>query len=377
MRHRQGSVVLDKAVKAWNFYWWVDGKRRSKRIGFLRDLPTKSAAWKATKTLRDAVEAQTPVGNPTTIVDTLVKQYRVEKMPKRFSTRHGYNAWLVNHIVPRWGELAITDVQARPVELWLATLNLAPKSKAEIRGLIRILWEFAMWSNVVPTQRNPMELVTVKGATKRTRIPRSLSVEEFQRFVAQLHEPFRTIALLCLCLGLRISECLALKWSDVNWKENRVSIERAIVQQHVDDVKTHGSNKSIVMSAELASTLDEWKKRTEFSAESDWMFASPIKLGRQPWSYPRIWQVFQEASAAARVGKLGTHTMRHSYRSWLDAVGTGVAVQQKLMRHADIRTTMNVYGDVVTNEMVQANDRVAGLAHSERHTEQHIVSVSR
>jgi integrase len=37
-------------------------------------------------------------------------------------------------------------------------------------------------------------------------------------------------------------------------------------------------------------------------------------------------------------------------------------VQQKLMRHADIRTTMNLYGDVVTDEMAQANSKVAGLA---------------
>ena len=32
------------------------------------------------------------------------------------------------------------------------------------------------------------------------------------------------------------------------------------------------------------------------------------------------------------------------------------------MRHADIRTTMNVYGDVVTNEMAQAHSKVVGLA---------------
>jgi integrase len=54
--------------------------------------------------------------------------------------------------------------------------------------------------------------------------------------------------------------------------------------------------------------------------------------------------------------------MRHTYRSWLDAMGTPIAVQQKLMRHADIRTTMNVYGDVVTDEMALANGRVARLA---------------
>jgi integrase len=53
--------------------------------------------------------------------------------------------------------------------------------------------------------------------------------------------------------------------------------------------------------------------------------------------------------------------MRHSYRSWLDAVGTGIAVQQKLMRHADIRTTMK-YGDVVTDEMSVASGKIARLA---------------
>jgi integrase len=47
-----------------------------------------------------------------------------------------------------------------------------------------------------------------------------------------------------------------------------------------------------------------------------------------------------------------------------DAVGTPIAVQPKLMRHSDIRTTMNIYGDVVTDEMGQAHSKVVGLARS-------------
>ena len=58
----------------------------------------------------------------------------------------------------------------------------------------------------------------------------------------------------------------------------------------------------------------------------------------------------------AGIGHLGTHTFRHSYRSWLDAVGTPVAVQQ------NIRTTFNIYGDVVTDEMTTASSKVAQLA---------------
>jgi hypothetical protein len=46
----------------------------------------------------------------------------------------------------------------------------------------------------------------------------------------------------------------------------------------------------------------------------------------------------------------------------LDAVGTPIAVQQKLMRHSDIRTTMNVYGDVVDDRAKEAHSKVASLA---------------
>ncbi len=69
-----------------------------------------------------------------------------------------------------------------------------------------------------------------------------------------------------------------------------------------------------------------------------------------------------KSASAAGIPHVSTHSMRHTYRSWLDSVGTAITVQQKLMRHADIRTTMNTYGEVVTDEMSQAASKVAGLA---------------
>ncbi|HZZ14965.1 MAG TPA: hypothetical protein VFE08_03285 [Candidatus Sulfotelmatobacter sp.] len=53
----------------------------------------------------------------------------------------------------------------------------------------------------------------------------------------------------------------------------------------------------------------------------------------------------------------------------MDAVGTGIAVPQKLMLHSDIRTTLNVYGDVITDEMAQAHTKVVGLALNGAQTE--------
>jgi integrase len=74
-----------------------------------------------------------------------------------------------------------------------------------------------MWSEQFSVQANPIALVSVKGSSKCTRQPRSLTVEQFHRLVRNLREPFRTMALVCVCLGLRISELLALRWGDVDW----------------------------------------------------------------------------------------------------------------------------------------------------------------
>jgi integrase len=87
-----------------------------------------------------------------------------------------------------------------------------------------------------------------------------------------------------------------------------------------------------------------------------------VKLGRLPYSYTGYWRALQDAGQAAGLGGLGTHSFRHTYRSWLDAVGTAITVQQKLMRHRDIQTTLNIYGDMVTDEMEKAGAKVARLA---------------
>jgi integrase len=110
----------------------------------------------------------------------------------------------------------------------------------------------------------------------------------------------------------------------------------------------------------MIETLKHWKQQSPFSTQQDWIFASPARIGRLPWSYDSVNKAYRKAALAASVAHITTHSMRHTYRSWLDAVGTRIAVQQKLMRRADIRTTMNTYGDVVTDEMSSAASKVAG-----------------
>ena len=116
------------------------------------------------------------------------------------------------------------------------------------------------------------------------------------------------------------------------------------------------------IDSEMLHVLKAWKQQTQFSAFEDWIFASPVQLGRLPLSYPGVWWALGRASEKAGIGHISAHMFRHTHRSWLDAVGTPVGVQQQLMRHADIRTTMNVYGTAGTAEMQQAHGKIVRLA---------------
>ena len=58
---------------------------------------------------------------------------------------------------------------------------------------------------------------------------------------------------------------------------------------------------------------------------------------------------------------LGWHAFRHTYRSLLDATGAPIGVQQKLMRHAQVATTMDVYGNALMESKREANSKVVNL----------------
>ena len=71
-------------------------------------------------------------------------------------------------------------------------------------------------------------------------------------------------------------------------------------------------------------------------------------------------RVLKLAAEAAGIGNIGWHTFRHSYRMWLKQLKAPLDVQKQLMRHADLKTTVEIYGieSEVPDEMREANAQV-------------------
>jgi len=79
------------------------------------------------------------------------------------------------------------------------------------------LFDKAMLWDLLDVQRSPMELVEVKGISKRKKRPCVLQVQDAWRILDEFVQPYRTMVLLGLCFGLRISEILGLRWTDFDF----------------------------------------------------------------------------------------------------------------------------------------------------------------
>jgi integrase len=78
-----------------------------------------------------------------------------------------------------------------------------------------------------------------------------------------------------------------------------------------------------------------------------------------PWNVERRHII--PAAIRCGIGRIGWHTFRHTFRTLLDETRAPMKVQQELMRHADIRTTMNVYGKAMDASKRKAHGKVVRM----------------
>ena len=249
----QFGYVRQKPRKTGPHVWVWEYRDRSGShsviLGTVEEM-SEVEAWKATESRRLVIND--PQSADQTSFGAVVDRYVREALPEREVTRSRYLSWINCHIKPKWRDVPIAQVKPLAVELWINNLRLAGKSKGHIREMMHLLFNWAMRWELMPIERNPMNLVRVKGSSKRTKVPRILTIKEFNLLLKRLKEPYRTMTLVALFLGPRVSEVMGLKWSDVDWDGLNISIARSWVEGNVEDTKTEGSAKPLPMDRDLS-----------------------------------------------------------------------------------------------------------------------------
>jgi integrase len=370
------------------------------RIGLVADLPTKASARRAADDLRR--EFNTPAAEkpkPVQLFRHLIEKYEKEEMPERYSTSQSYQSMVRVHILPRWGNMPVAEVRPGAVKEWLlglhtvprkpghATHPLAPKTRGHIKGLMSVLFRYAMLHDYIPAAVNPMTLFPM--STARQKEPRILTQAEFKLLVIELTmEPFRTMIIVAACLGLSCSELIGIRWADVDWIGKQdgptVMIRTGVVNGRVGGVKNKFRKKPLPLSPNLMRVLQSHFQRVDRGVlqPDDFLFASPYTSWESPYNPGEVLKTYirpaaiameirrakaekggpltsSEYAAAIALGKeIGWHTFRHSYRAWLGENGADLETQKDLMRHSNISTAIDVYGGTFPEKLREANEKV-------------------
>ena len=375
-RFQRGCLLSEtrkSGPDAWIFRWRetdATGNRVNRKVvvGTVEHYKTKSAAERAVSAFRLDINKGTRSGQVQRLtVGQLAAHYTAKELSgarctKSFSTCEGYQSYLNNWILPRWEGQLVTDVKTIAVEDWLAELKLAPGTKAKIRNIMSAIFNHAIrheWMDSNPIT-GPRRGAGVRQSAKRQRIPEVLDVDEMKRLLTELQQPVLAMIGLDGATGLRRSELLGLKWSDLDFEKSEINLNRAVVRQVVGELKTEASKKPVPLQPALAELLLDWKSRSFYRNPDDWVFASPHMGGNQPlWPENVLRRYVQPA--AKRVGitkRIGFHTFRHSLATLMKANGEDVKTVQEILRHANSRITLDIYTQAVTPAKRRAQGKV-------------------
>jgi integrase len=355
--YQYGSLTRRKRIRTedvWQFRYYEttpEGQRhrRSKIIGMLSQYPTATDALRILERFRLRLNLQNRFGLPVTL-DALADDYVQKELPLlRYGTQQSHLSSLNRWIRPRWGGCLVYEIKPIEVEQWLHSLPLAEKSKVNLRSLLHLLFQHGRRWEI--TDVNPIDLVRQRGG--RRSIPRVLSVRDIRLVLGELTEPYRTMVLIAACLGLRASEIIGLQWGDFNWEDLTLLVRRSVVHGRVGDTKTEASRLPLPVDPSLADALRAHRQRSLHREACDWVFAN--RKGKPRWQESILRRRIKPAVVRVGVGKIGWHTFRHSYSSLLRRVGADIKVQQELLRHSTIQSTMNVYTQAMSEGKRAAN----------------------
>ena len=262
---------------------------------------------------------------------------------KRRKTRQVYEGNLKNHILPRWSSYELQAISSVEVEEWLEKLKMAPASRAKLRNQMSTVFRHGIRWGWIGQHENPISLV--RCSAKRLSTPETLTAGEFRALFGQLPDRERAMGIICATAGLRISETLGLKWSDVDFTKGIANVIRSVSAGEVGDCKTEVSRQPVPLDDLILEELQAWREVTMYASDSDWIFASDAVFGNMPvWAVSSLQKVLQPAARRAGITKrIGWHTFRHTYSTLLSECGDDVKVVQELMRHAKLSTTMEIY----------------------------------
>ena len=380
-------------------YSYTDPLGRRKWI-YALDLQTLREKEK--KLMRDQLDGLDLYAAGKATVNNTFDRYISTKYDLRDSTRNGYLYTYNKFVRPTFGKRKLVDVKFSDViHFYLHLLNvdgLALGTLDSVHSVLHPTFELAVRDDII--RKNPSDGVMreiSKKSGKNRGIRRALTMDQQRAFMEYMagHPVFYhwwPLFTILLGTGCRIGECLGLRWEDLDFENNVISINHAVTYYRsasqgrqlmsISLPKTESGIRTIPM---LDVVKEAFKMEREQQIDmlgglneqiidgmsgfvfqnADGHVPNPQTVNRtikrivETYNFEELLNAAKEKRDPELIPNFSCHVLRHTFATRLCEAESNLKVIQSVMGHKSIETTMDIYAEATEEKKQETFDNLA------------------
>lgn len=348
----KGSGSIKKVGNRYRAFFSYNGKRPSKYFGTVKEAEAwlTEQAYKRDRGLRIT-------SSKVTVEEYISEWIEIQRTRLKPKSGHRYHQVARDYVYPYIGKMKLVDLNVDQVETLYQDLlddGVSIRNVRYVHSLLHISLKDA-------TRRG----ITVTNAAHGARQPRLTAKEmqildEYQvnqLFIAASGHRHEALFHIAVKTGMRQGEIFGLKWSDINWENGILRVQRQVQRVTGQGMvfstpKTKAGRRTIPLGIDTLQLLCEHRIQQEEQrafAGDRWKehgLIFPSKLGT-PLGNSNFLKEYKALLEAAGLPQIRFHDLRHTTASILLNRSKPIFVVSKILGHSKPSTTMDIYGHLI------------------------------
>lgn len=255
-----------------------------------------------------------------------------------------YKSNVEKYLIPYFGKAALSKIQQIDIQKYFNQVEcdgepLAKSTLEKQKMILKSIFDAAIDNDIC--YKNPVKNIKFQRVAESA-MKSAYTKEQSEKCEQYAKEHSHIDIVLMLNTGIRRSELLGLKWSDIDFDAKTLKVERAVTQTKgkviIDKPKTATSVRTIPLPSELTEYL------APFRSDPDVFVIGGKDKPQSISTYAKYFKLFMtDMSAETGLPVLSPHELRHTYGTTLRESGVDIYTIQKVMGHSDISVTASIY----------------------------------
>ena len=281
------------------------------------------------------------------------------------------------HVRPYFKDMYVDKITLRQCQDFVnKTFKVAPVAYVYSVSIVKNTLDYALRLGMI--ERNPMLYVIKpkKQANISDNHGNYYNKDELKKFLdVAKNTNLKKYALFRLLAysGMRIGECLALTWHDLDYKNNTIAINKTLARTNngikIQTPKTKASNRVISLDNETIQVLKMWQleqRKQLLKVGINAMDSKQLIFSNGKNSFiivPTVRLAIKQIAKKAGIHSITTHGFRHTHATLLFASGLDIKQVQARLGHSNVQTTLNIYTHAMKEKQDKIGDAFAKYIH--------------